>query len=209
MTENKDAEKKAFEERSAKLKKPDWEVPNWEEIASIKDNWTRLQRIKEVFQQNNDVSTVVGKHFKLQDELASMTSSKPKKVDTIDIRQQYKETLQAVARERREDVERQKAMLARLEGIEYNTATLQEINYHLQLNTAQQKEIFDLIVEILAIVKSSNQEEAKGKFEKVKEKINSLTSLKDSVETVQWLLTMANSAYIAYQSLPPIPHINS
>jgi hypothetical protein len=91
-----------------------------------------------------------------------------------------------------------------LKNIEHNMATLKDINYHLQLNTAQQKEIFDLIVELLAILKTSNKKEAEGKFQKVKAKIE---SLKADYETVIWLFTMLEGARQLYQSLPPIPNI--
>lgn len=209
--EQKDLNTKRFEERLAEMKANGFKVIDLDDTAGEKEYSPQMQRIQDILKQHNNVSTVLDRHFKLQDELASIASNKPKKVDYVDPRQQYQERLEAIAeakdRKEREEREYRESVISELQGIKHNVATLQDINYHLQLNTAQQKEIFDLIVEILAIVKSSNQEEAKGKFEKVTEKIKSLTSLKDSWETVQWLLTMANSAYIAYQSAPHIPII--
>lgn len=209
--EQMDLNTKRFEERLAEMKANGFKVIDLDDMAGVKEYSPQMQRIQDILKQHNNVSTVLDRHFKLQDEIANIASSKPKKSNYTDFREQHMKTLEAIneakAREKREEREYRESVISKLQGIEHNTATLQDINYHLQLNTAQQKEIFDLIVEILAIVKSSNQDEAKGKLEKVTEKIKSLTSLKDSVETVQWLITMANSAFIAYQSAPHIPYI--
>jgi len=201
LTENKDAEKKAFEERSAKLKKPDWEVPDWEEIASIKDSWTRLQKTQEWLKQAKGGSTVLDNYLEQQANLASMTSSKPKNVDYSQSRQQYLERLEEVARKVREQEERDKEKVALLQDIKSNTNILQEMNYHLQMNTEHQKEIVDLMLESLAIMKSSNEEEAKSKLDKVKEKIEFLNTLNDTKETAKWLISMAKSAYIMFLTL--------
>jgi len=202
---------KRFEERLAEMKANGFKVIDLDDMAGEKEYSPQMQRIQDILKQHNNVSTVLDRHFKLQDEIANIASNKPKKVDYVNPRQQYLENLEAIAEEKarkeREEREYRESVISKLQGIEHNTATLQEMNYHLQKNTEHQKEIFDLMVEALSIIKSSNPEEAKGKLEMVKEKINSLTSLKDSVETVQWLITMANSAFIAYQSAPHIPYI--
>ena len=149
----------------------------------------------------------LNKAKELSDLTSRLTNSKRHdwRDDIPDSRREFMEQqqarLQEQARKEREQEEREKAILASLQGIESNTAILKEMNYHLQMNTEHQKEIVDLMLESLAIMKSSNEEEAKSKFDKVKEKINSLTGLKDSVETVQWLISTAKSAYIMYLTL--------
>ncbi|MED4820167.1 hypothetical protein P9654_09855 [Bacillus atrophaeus] len=79
-----------------------------------------------------------------------------------------------------------------LSGIERNTAVLQEISFLMRKSSEKQEEIFALIVEMLEITKSSNQEEAVSKYRSIMEKINQFTS--DSA-TLQSLYTLSGTIF--------------
>lgn len=104
-------------------------------------------------------------------------------------------------KERKEDIEIANKQTEYLKDIKENTTILKEMNYHLELNNIYQREIIDLTIEALSIMKSSNQNEAKNKLDMFKEKVDFLNSLKDGAETAKWLIGLAKSAYIMYQSL--------
>lgn len=106
---------------------------------------------------------------------------------------------QSQAKEKQREVEYKESVLNALQGIEKNTALLTEMTFLLQKNNKNQEEIFQLMVEILAIMKSANQEEAGNKFTTVMQKITGFT---DNASTLQSLFGMANTVYNAYQALP-------
>ncbi|WP_338782476.1 hypothetical protein [Metabacillus sp. FJAT-52054] len=97
-----------------------------------------------------------------------------------------------------EEYEYKQSVLSALQGIEKNTAILTEMSMLLKENKDKQEEIFEIMVEILAIMKSSNEEEAKSRFTTVMEKI---TAFKDGSETLISLYGMAQQVYTVYQSL--------
>lgn len=111
------------------------------------------------------------------------------------------ERLREEARKQREAEKREEEKLELLRGIKENTNVLKEMNYHLELNTHFQREIIDLTIEALSIMKSSNQDEAKTKLDTFKEKVDLLTSLKDMEETARWLIGLGKGAFLMYQSL--------
>jgi len=125
--------------------------------------------------------------------------------DIADSRREFMEQQQAriqeEVRKEREHEEREKTKIALLQDIKANTTVLKEMNYHLELNNAYQREIVDLTIEALSIMKSSDEKEAKSKLDMVKEKVDFLNSLKDGEETAKWIIGMAKSAYIMYQTL--------
>ncbi|MEH7166089.1 hypothetical protein V7088_06075 [Priestia megaterium] len=109
--------------------------------------------------------------------------------------------IQEEVRKEREHEEREKTKIALLQDIKANTTVLKEMNYHLELNNAHQREIIDLMIEALSIMKSDNEKEAKSNRDNFIGKVQSLNTLRDSVETAQWLIGMAKSAYVMYQTL--------
>ncbi|MBY0201611.1 hypothetical protein H7U05_30915 [Priestia megaterium] len=149
----------------------------------------------------------LNKAKELSDLTSRLTNSKRHdwRDDIADSRREFMEQqqarLQEQARKEREQEEREKAILASLQGIESNTAILKEMNYHLELNNAHQREIIDLMIEALSIMKSDNEKEAESKRDNFIGKVQSLNTLRDSVETAKWLIGLAKSAYVMYQSL--------
>ncbi|MDR4946501.1 hypothetical protein [Neobacillus cucumis] len=96
--------------------------------------------------------------------------------------------------ERQSELEFREAMLATLKGIEKNTALLTEMTTLLQKSNEKRDETFQLMIEILEIMKSKNPEEANNKFMGIMEKIKTFT---DHASTVQSLIGMATTVYNA------------
>ena len=94
----------------------------------------------------------------------------------------------------KEKEEFRKSVLSSLQGIEKNTALLTEMTSLLQASNEKQDELFKLMVEILEIMKSKDQEEADTKFTAVTKKI---TAFADTANTMNSLLGMANTVYNA------------
>lgn len=113
------------------------------------------------------------------------------------------ESLEEIARDREEaekrDTDFRESVVNALQGIEKNTALLTEMTILLQNSNDKQDEMFQLMIEILEIMKSSNKEEAESKFTTVMKKI---TAFSENASTIQSLIGMAQTVYIAYQSLP-------
>ncbi|MGF9946604.1 hypothetical protein ABEX44_25710, partial [Priestia megaterium] len=78
MTENKDAEKKAFEERIAKMKENGFKEIDvgGTDLLSLQDATSQMKRLEEIVEQNGAVSKVLSRYKKVQDDLASITSKK-------------------------------------------------------------------------------------------------------------------------------------
>lgn len=106
--------------------------------------------------------------------------------------------MEAKTREKQELIRYRESVVNALQGIEKNTATLTEMTLLLQKSGKRQDEIFAIMVEILAIMKSNNEEEAKSRFTTVMEKI---TAFKDNTETAISLYGMAQTVYNTFQSL--------
>lgn len=147
---------------------------------------------------NNTLQDIVAK---LGNDLPkiNMNYPKPPQIDTSHL----DATMDAMAREReeteRKENEFREAVVNTLKGIEKNTALLTEMTLLLQKSSDKQEEIFTLMVEILAIMKSANQEEAESKYVSVMRKI---TALNENFSTIQSLVGMANTVVTAYQALP-------
>ncbi|MFP3590030.1 hypothetical protein SCB29_41450, partial [Paraburkholderia sp. SIMBA_055] len=60
----------------------------------------------------------------------------------------------------KDEKEYREQMLLLLAGIEKNTAILKEISFLVRENNSKQEETFALVVEMLEVLKSTNQEEA-------------------------------------------------
>ncbi|MFJ7680434.1 hypothetical protein ACIQXQ_20685 [Peribacillus sp. NPDC097198] len=93
-----------------------------------------------------------------------------------------------------EEADYKKSLLNSIQGIERNTALLMEMTHLLQKSNDKQDETFELMVEILEIMKSKDQDEANSKFMNVIEKIKTFT---DNASTVQSLIGMASTVYTA------------
>ncbi|SFE90880.1 hypothetical protein SAMN05428981_11018 [Bacillus sp. OV194] len=130
---------------------------------------------------------------------------KEKKVFGEDLWKQQQEVFDMVRNqkeaEKQRELEYQEAVLNALHGIEKNTAILTEMTLLLQKSNEKQDELFQLMVEILGIMKSSTIQEAESKFATVMRKITEFT---DHANTMQSLINMATSVYNAYQALPQI-----
>lgn len=97
------------------------------------------------------------------------------------------------------EIEFRDSVVNALQGIEKNTALLTEMTILLQKSNDKQDEMFQLMIEILEIMKSPNKEEAESKFTTVMKKI---TTFSENASTMQSLISMAQTVYNAYQSLP-------
>lgn len=110
------------------------------------------------------------------------------------IQQSKAEAWQREAEEQQREAEYKESVLSSLQGIEKNTALLTEMTSLLQTSNEKQAETFELMVEILEIMKSKDQEEANTKFMDVMGKIKGFT---DNASTVQSLIGMAGTVYNA------------
>lgn len=101
-------------------------------------------------------------------------------------------------REKQEELEYRKAVLNALQGIEKNTAFLSEVTLLLQKNIEKQDELFQLLVEIMEIMKSRTNEEAESKYRKVMRKIGEFAG---DIGTIQTLYGIGQAVFNAFQSL--------
>jgi hypothetical protein len=117
---------------------------------------------------------------------------------------QFNETLAIIEGEKEEAAKREteyrESVVKALQGIEKNTALLTEMTLLLQKSNEKQDEIFQIMIEILAIMKSSSVEEADSKFKSIMKKVNDLNT---SVSTMQSLVSMATTVHNAYQAMFP------
>lgn len=84
-----------------------------------------------------------------------------------------------------------------LQGIEKNTANLNEIVTLIYFGNEKQEEIFNLLVEMLEIAKSNNLAEAESKYRNVMKKAADFTG---DVETIKKLVGFGN---IIWEILKP------
>ena len=106
------------------------------------------------------------------------------------------------AEEKQRELEFRNSVVNALQGIEKNTALLTEMTILLQRSNDKQDEMFQLMVEILEIMKSKNQEEADNKVTTVTQKITAFTN---NANTVLSLCGMVNTVYNAFQASQGIP----
>lgn len=97
----------------------------------------------------------------------------------------------------RKEEEYKQAVLNTLQGIENNTASLAEISVLIRENTEKQKEVYEIITEILAMNLIEQKKEADNTYRKVMKKI---TNLNSDVNTIQKLTSMANNIYNQIQT---------
>jgi hypothetical protein len=69
----------------------------------------------------------------------------------------------------------------------------------LQKNKEIQDDIFELLIEVLEIMKSQNKEEAESRYKKVMRKIGEYSG---HIESIQTLYGISQTAFNAYNSLP-------
>jgi flagellar motor component MotA len=105
---------------------------------------------------------------------------------------------QQKVREKQEELEYRKAVLNALQGIEKNTAFLSEVTLLLQKNNEKQDELFQLLVEIMEIMKSKTIEETESKYRKVMRKIGEFTG---DIGTIQTLYGIGQAVFNAFQSI--------
>ncbi|MEY9865370.1 vacuolar-type H+-ATPase subunit I/STV1 [Peribacillus sp. B2I2] len=161
-------------------------------IKLIQDNDKRMEQMRNS-----------GGMFKAIESVKQLESLKIPKVPTTDYFQHREldasglnATLDSIqkskAEEKRRESEYKESVLSSLQGIEKNTALLTEMTSLLQTSNEKQAETFELMVEILEIMKSKDQEEADTKFTAVTKKI---TAFADNANTLHSLINMAGTVY--------------
>lgn len=79
-----------------------------------------------------------------------------------------------------------------LTGIEKNTAVFHEICLLMRRNSDKQEETFEIIIEMLEMLKGSNKEENESKYRMVMNKINQFAG---DIQSVQTLQTLCNTIF--------------
>lgn len=102
--------------------------------------------------------------------------------------------LEEIDRSQKEKEEYDAAVLAALQGIERNTAGIADLVFLISNSNEKQDEVFELLVEVLALAKAKNAEEGKSLYKKIFGKLSDFTG---DVETVQKLIGLANAIYAA------------
>ncbi|QPZ43341.1 hypothetical protein I7X10_05745 [Bacillus halotolerans] len=104
---------------------------------------------------------------------------------------------QAIKQREKDEKEYREQTLQLLSGIERNTAILHEISLLMRTSNEKQDEIFTLIVEMLEVLKSANQEEAVSKYRKIMDKISKFKRDTDTIKSLysvgSAILTMINT----------------
>ncbi|MDP4525195.1 hypothetical protein [Bacillus halotolerans] len=104
---------------------------------------------------------------------------------------------QAIKQREKDEKEYREQTLQLLSGIERNTAILHEISLLMRTSNEKQDEIFTLIVEMLEVLKSANQEEAVSKYRKIMDKISKFKGDTDTIKSLysvgSAILTMINT----------------
>ncbi|MFS0655699.1 hypothetical protein [Bacillus sp. 179-C3.3 HS] len=98
----------------------------------------------------------------------------------------------------RDEKEYREQMLLLLAGIEKNTAILKEISFLVRENNSKQEETFALLVEMLEVLKSTNQEEALSKYRKI---MNKISNFNGDTETVKTLYNVGSTIYSMVNTL--------
>jgi len=127
------------------------------------------------------------KPYDFNNSLASQTAR--------DSTEQIRKMQEAMQRKNREEAEYKKLMLESVQGIESNTSGLPEMISLIRANGEKSDEVYDILVEILALSKAKDIQEADSKFESI---TNKAKGLSDSIETTQKLF---GYAVIAYQTV--------
>ncbi|MCY7563824.1 hypothetical protein ABEX69_06890 [Bacillus safensis] len=98
----------------------------------------------------------------------------------------------------KEEKEYREQMLLLLAGIEKNTAILKEISFLVRENNSKQEETFALVVEMLEVLKSTNQEEALSKYRKI---MNKISEFNGDTETVKTLYNVGSTIFSMVNTL--------
>ncbi|MFP3419782.1 hypothetical protein R0K30_09710 [Bacillus sp. SIMBA_154] len=98
----------------------------------------------------------------------------------------------------KDEKEYREQMLLLLAGIEKNTAILKEISFLVRENNSKQEETFALVVEMLEVLKSTNQEEALSKYRKI---MNKISEFNGDTETVKTLYNVGSTIFSMVNTL--------
>lgn len=112
--------------------------------------------------------------------------------------QELKESLRGILETNRRKEERADALLEAAQETAINTRSLSDIVSLIQKGNEKQDEIFDLFIEILAVSKAKNIEEAESMYRKV---INRISTYTGDMETTQKLIGFATSIYKKVEGL--------
>jgi hypothetical protein len=163
------------------------------------DNFKKIsqpqQSIKKVFK---DLNLSDGLKFTYPESLTNYQISDQFNATVNSIKEIQQRLAEQKEREKQEELEYRKAVLSALQGIEKNTAFLSEVTLLLQKNIENQDELFQLLVEIMEIMKSKTNEEAESKYRKVMRKIGEFTA---DIGTIQTLYGIGQAVFNAFQSL--------
>ncbi len=108
------------------------------------------------------------------------------------IKQQQDSIIESVEKKNEKERLYKQAVVDALKGIEKNTANLTEIVSLLHYSNEKQDEIFNIIMEILSIAKSENQEKAESKYRQVMNRISNFTG---DVEQIQKLMSFLTTMW--------------
>jgi flagellar motor component MotA len=151
-------------------------------------------RLRKFFKSQDNISNIISR-TNLTDRIIN---NDPFKEGGDRIRELQEKIHEQKMREKQEELEYREAVLKALQGIERNTAFLSEVSLLLQKNNERQDEIFQLLVEILEIMKSRTIEEAESKYRQVMRKIGEFAG---DIGTIQTLYGIGQAVFNAFQSL--------
>ena len=163
----------------------------------IQDNAKGLERMRNssgIFKEGFEPSKLLESLKMSKFPTTDYSQLQHRGLDASGLQSTYDSIQKSKAEEKQREVEYKESVLSSLQGIEKNTALLTEMTSLLQTSNEKQAETFELMVEILEIMKSKDQEEANTKFMDVMGKIKGFT---DSASTVQSLINMAGTVYNA------------
>lgn len=166
---------------------------------NMDDNFKKIsqsqQSIKKVFEDLN-----LSERLKIAypESLVNYQISNPFNATIKSMNEIQQRVAEQKEREKQEELEYRKAVLSALQGIEKNTAFLSEVTLLLQKNIGNQDELFQLLVEIMEIMKSKTNEEAESKYRLVMRKIGEFTG---DIGTIQTLYGIGNTVFNVFQSI--------
>ncbi|MER3125597.1 hypothetical protein ABQG68_09295 [Bacillus pumilus] len=111
---------------------------------------------------------------------------------------QNQQRVEKEKQQEKDEKEYREQMLLLLAGIEKNTAILKEISFLVRENNSKQEETFALVVEMLEVLKSTNQEEALSKYRKI---MNKISEFNGDTETVKTLYNVGSTIFSMVNTL--------
>ncbi len=108
----------------------------------------------------------------------------------------YEDIMKNINEKVRKDLEKKEKydqeVLNTLKNIEMNMANLASILNLIREGNEKQNEIYEIIVELLALAKETNKQEIESKYRKI---MNKITSFTDDIETMTTLATFAATVF--------------